>query len=131
MLSSQTHKKNTLFLIGAGCTCGWIRRGLGLLLTELDSPILVTVGVIGVLAGIIMALNVDLGLLALIFITFTRFSDVLVNDHGLPSISKPFIFLLAIGIGVETVVECSTTQRLVRVGPSFWSVLLEWLFPCR
>lgn len=101
MLSSQTHKKNTLFLIGQGVLAVGLGGGLGLLLTELDSPILVTVGVIGVLAGIIMALNVDLGLLALIFITFTRFSDVLVNDHGLPSISKPFIFLLAIGIGVR------------------------------
>lgn len=38
------------------------------------------------------------GLLVLGFITFTRFSDVMVHVHGLPSIAKPLVTLLEVGV---------------------------------
>jgi O-antigen ligase len=101
MLPSYTNDKPVSFMIGQGVLALGVGGGLGLLLIGLDNPILVTVGFIAILAGIVIALNVNLGLLALIFITFTRFSDVMVNDHGLPSMFKPLILLLAIGIGLR------------------------------
>ena len=101
MLPQQTNNQSLLSLLGRGLLAIGVGGALGLLLVWLDNPIIAVVGFIGALAGIIMALNVDLGLLALGFMTFTRFSDVLVNDHGLPSIAKPFILLLAIGIVVR------------------------------
>jgi putative inorganic carbon (hco3(-)) transporter len=101
MLPQQTNNQSLLSLIGRGLLAIGLGGGLGLLLVWLDNPLIAVVGFIGALAGIIMALNVDLGLLALGFMTFTRFSDVMVNDHGYPSIAKPFILLLAIGIVVR------------------------------
>ncbi len=38
------------------------------------------------------------GLLLLVFTTYTRFSDVLVHNHGLPSTAQPLVLLLLLGI---------------------------------
>lgn len=101
MLPHQTNNQPLSYLIGRGLFAIGLGGGLGFLLVWLDNPLFAVIGFVGVLAGIIMALDVDLGLLALIFMTFTRFSDVMVNHHGLPSIAKPFILLLAVGIAVR------------------------------
>lgn len=101
MLPHQANNQPLAYLIGRGLLAIGTGGGLGFLLVWLDNPLIAVIGFIGALVGIIMALNVDLGLLALIFMTFTRFSDVLVNNHGLPSIAKPFILLLAVGIVVR------------------------------
>lgn len=93
--------QHSSYLIGYGLLAIGAGVGLGVLLVWLDNPVMAVVGVIGAIAGVIMALNVDLGLLALVFMTFIRLSDVLVNDHGLPSVAKPFILLLAVGILVR------------------------------
>jgi putative inorganic carbon (HCO3(-)) transporter len=103
MLSHQTNNQPLSYLIGQGLLAIGIGGGLGLLLVWLDNPIMAVAGVVAVLAGIVMALNVDLGLLVLVSITFIRLSDILVNNHGLPSIAKPFIGLLAVGIGIRWV----------------------------
>lgn len=43
----------------------------------------------------------EIGLLILIFISYIRLSDVLIQFHGWPSIAQPFIALLIIGIIVQ------------------------------
>jgi putative inorganic carbon (HCO3(-)) transporter len=101
MFPRHTANHSFWYLIGYGLLATGLGGGVGFLLVWLDNPLLAVAGAVGVLAGIVMALNVDLGLLSLIFITFTRFSDILVNEHGLPSIAKPFILLLAVGIAVR------------------------------
>lgn len=40
----------------------------------------------------------ECGLIVLVFITYTRFSDVLVHDHGAPSIAQPLVALLLLGL---------------------------------
>jgi O-antigen ligase len=40
----------------------------------------------------------ETGLLVLVFTTYTRFSDVLVHEHGLPSFAQPLVALLLLGI---------------------------------
>jgi putative inorganic carbon (hco3(-)) transporter len=40
----------------------------------------------------------DIGLLILVFISYIRLSDVLIQYHGLPSIAQPFIGLLLVAI---------------------------------
>lgn len=62
--------------------------------TVIGSPakiLVVVVGLLGVLGTIVQA---EIGLLALVFMTYTRFSDVLVHYHGAPSTAKLFVALL-------------------------------------
>jgi putative inorganic carbon (HCO3(-)) transporter len=51
----------------------------------------VVVGLVGAFATVAQA---EVGLLALTFMTYTRFSDVLVRYHGAPSTAKLFVALL-------------------------------------
>jgi O-antigen ligase len=53
---------------------------------------------IGIFSVIGILSRIEWGLLAMIFMIYIRFSDVLVNVHGMPSIAKPFIALLLIVI---------------------------------
>jgi O-antigen ligase len=45
--------------------------------------------------------SVEFGLLLLVFITYTRFSDVVVHDYSAPSVAKFFIVLLLIAIFIR------------------------------
>ncbi len=67
---------------------------LGVLVGGMTNPLLLIVVIAGIVAVILMFQNIELALLALVFITYTMLSDVLVNTHGLPSITKPIIALL-------------------------------------
>src|SRR5687767_1140927 len=65
-----------------------------LMVLALASPskiLVVVVGMLGVLGTIVQA---EVGLLALVFMTYTRFSDILVHYHGAPSTAKLFVGLL-------------------------------------
>lgn len=73
----------------------------GLLISEVSNPLMVFASVAGLLAVFGMLLRPELGLLALIFMIYTRFSDVLVDVHGLPSIAKLFVPLLLLIILVR------------------------------
>ena len=48
----------------------------------------------GLLVAFAMFVRLEWGLLFLVFLVYTRFSDVLVHFHDLPSILQPFMFLL-------------------------------------
>jgi putative inorganic carbon (hco3(-)) transporter len=61
-------------------------------------PVYVVGGLFGLIGVVIALINVELGLLALLAITFTRFSDVLVKFYSAPSIAKPFIVLMLVGV---------------------------------
>lgn len=41
------------------------------------------------------------GLLLLVFLVYTRFSDVLIHSHGLPSITQPLVILLLLAIFLQ------------------------------
>lgn len=71
---------------------------IGLLVNTIANPFYVGVATLGLMAAVATVLRVEWGLLVLVFILYTRFSDVLVHTHGLPSIAQPFIALLLAAI---------------------------------
>jgi len=106
MLSYQVKANqsvSSIFRLSVGLIAIVAGGMIGVVLVWLNSPIMVLAGLVALIAGIIMAFNVDLGLLAMIFVIFIRLSDVMVNEHGLPSIAKPFIGLLIVGIAIRWV----------------------------
>jgi putative inorganic carbon (HCO3(-)) transporter len=65
------------------------------------SPIYVVGGLFGLIFVFIAILNAEVGLLALLAITFLRLSDILVNQYHAPSIAKPFVLVLLVGIALR------------------------------
>jgi putative inorganic carbon (HCO3(-)) transporter len=69
--------------------------GLGLAILWVDNPLLLAVPIVGALVVLLILRDVEVGLLALVFLTYTRLSDVLIDQHNLPSLAKLFVpFLL-------------------------------------
>jgi putative inorganic carbon (HCO3(-)) transporter len=66
-------------------------------------PIYVVAGELALVISLITFTNIELGLLALIVVTYTRLSDVLVHTYGAPSIAKPLIGLLLAAIAFQWV----------------------------
>lgn len=60
----------------------------------INDPLLIVMGLVGAAAMVLTLYRIDFGLFVLVFITFTRFSDVLVAFHGAPSIAKVFVPVL-------------------------------------
>ena len=91
--------------IGASLLTTGAAIGLGtavglFVLNTASIPILVIV-IIGLIAALSTFTKPELGLITLVFITYTRFSDILVHHHGAPSLAKPFIGLLILMIFVR------------------------------
>lgn len=69
---------------------------VGLVAWQIESPaFLVMAGVVG-LVGYLTLRNIEHGLVALLFVTYIRLSDVLIKFHGAPSVAK-FIALALLG----------------------------------
>ncbi len=71
---------------------------LGLVVSQVPSPVLAlgAVAALGVASATIA--SGDIGLIALVVVTYTLFSDVMIVYHNLPSTTQPFIALLAVSI---------------------------------
>jgi O-antigen ligase len=65
------------------------------------SPLYLIVGLVGVIVSIITIFNPELGLLALVVITYIRLSDVAVHYYNAPSIAKPFVAFLIVVIFLQ------------------------------
>ncbi len=73
----------------------------GLVVGKASSPlILLVLGVGGVGAALILALP-EVGLLVLVFTTYTNLSDVLIRSHGAPSVAKLLAPLVLIAIALR------------------------------
>lgn len=66
----------------------------GFALLVIDEPLLLVAGILGLIATYIFIHQPALGLYTLIFITYIRLSDILVNEHGMPSLFKLYVPLL-------------------------------------
>jgi len=75
-----------------------IGGALGYATVEIGKPVLLIAGAIALILAVVSIFNSEVGLLMLIVITYVRLSDILIRYHGLPSIAKPFIALLLVGI---------------------------------
>jgi O-antigen ligase len=71
---------------------------IGIVVTQFNNPLFLIIGLFGVAAFAITVISTEFGLLFLVFITYTRFSDIVVHYHNAPSIAKSFIVLLIVAI---------------------------------
>ena len=71
---------------------------LGFAISQFGKPLYIAVGVIGGALIIASIFSVETGLLVLFFLTYTRFSDIVVHYYEAPSIAKSYIFLLGVVI---------------------------------
>jgi putative inorganic carbon (HCO3(-)) transporter len=78
-----------------------IGSAIGVFVVELNKPIIILVGLVALIAFIVTISSVEFGLLFLVFITYTRFSDVVVQVHNAPSVAKSFIAVLILAIFIR------------------------------
>lgn len=90
----QTKKDNPATLLLFGLTAVGLGSLISLLVNLINNPVLLGVGLAGIVVVLAIAIRLEWGLFVLVFITYTRFSDVLVHEHGLPSIAQPLSLLL-------------------------------------
>lgn len=83
---------------------------LALLITALENPVLLVLGVLGLLALFVVIVRPEWGLYLLIFLGYTRVSDVAIAQHGLPSVLKPLIAIVGLAILVRWVVFSKRPQ---------------------
>ena len=78
-----------------------IGSAIGVFVVEINTPILILVGLIALVAFIVTISSVEFGLIFLVFITYTRFSDVVVQVHNAPSVAKSFIAVLILALFIR------------------------------
>ncbi len=84
----------------------------GALVVYTNKPLYMLAGVAGLIAFIATIGSVEFGLLFLTFITYTRFSDIVVQYYNAPSVAKSFIVLLIIAIFVRWALFGERPNRL-------------------
>jgi putative inorganic carbon (hco3(-)) transporter len=72
--------------------------GAGMLINSVNNPAYVLVALASLIGFVATIASVEFGLLLLIFITYTRFSDIAVHTYQAPSVAKSFIVLLLVAI---------------------------------
>jgi O-antigen ligase len=73
----------------------------GVLVVMFGSPSYILIGLVAILVFAGAVFSVQFGLLAMVFIVYTRLSDVAVHAHNAPSVAKGFIGLLILAIFVR------------------------------
>src|ERR1051325_5223827 len=91
-----------LFGIAAGMACNCI-----------NNPVYVLVALASLIGFVASVASVEFGLLLLVFITYTRFSDVAVHNYDAPSIAKSFIVLLLIAIFIRWAISNDRPRGLL------------------
>ena len=91
----QTPLRTLLIFIGLALMAG---SGIGVFIVKLNNPVYVLFGLAGLFIFIGAIAWVEFGLYFLVFITYTRFSDVIVEYHSGPSVAKSFVVLMIIAI---------------------------------
>ncbi len=90
-LKPNSNDKTLLFL---GLAAVGLASFGSLLINLVNNPLILILGIVGLATFIAITIRLELGLFILVFITYTRFSDVLVHEHALPSIAQPLSLLL-------------------------------------
>ena len=95
---SLTEREKINFGLLFGLTAVIMGLALGVVVAGTDSSLQLVVVVVGLIVLLATVTDMQWGLLVLVFISFTRFSDIAIAYHGAPSIAKSFIALLVVGI---------------------------------
>jgi putative inorganic carbon (hco3(-)) transporter len=96
----------------------------GVLVVILDQPIYILLGLVGLIIFLITLYSTQFGLLIMVFISYTRFSDIFTEFHNSPSIAKPFLVLLVVSILMRWALFREAPQGWVRPAILFGLVLL-------
>ncbi|MCB9422081.1 MAG: O-antigen ligase family protein [Ardenticatenaceae bacterium] len=99
MISKLQHlkqNKNDITLILLAVASVGLASIVSLAVNLVNNPIIVILGIVGLAGFTAIATRLEFGLFILIFITYTRLSDVLVHEHSLPSIAQPLSLLLLV-----------------------------------
>lgn len=94
----------------------------GALIIFVGNPFYVLVGLAGLLGFVVTLASVEFGLLFLVFITYSRFSDVAVHYYSAPSLAKSFIVLLVIAIFIRWAVANDRPRGL------FWPTVMVFAY---
>jgi len=86
----------------------------GFLVLEIDRPAYILAGLVGLAVFIGTVFSVELGLFALVFLTYTRLSDIAVHMHNAPSIAKFFVALLVVAILIRWAIFQESPRGWVR-----------------
>ncbi len=85
---------------------------IGISIVYINQPVYILLGLAGLLVFIVTIYSPQVGLLILVFISYTRFSDILSQFHNVPSFAKPFLVLLIFSILIRWI--------LTRESPKGW-----------
>ncbi|MGE5464936.1 MAG: O-antigen ligase family protein [Syntrophothermus sp.] len=86
---------------------------VGFLINKVENPLYILVAVASIIGFVAAIASVEFGLLLLVFITYTRFSDIAVHNYNAPSIAKSFIVILLIGIFIRWVISQEKPRGLL------------------
>ena len=102
----HTSSRESIWLyIGFGLAATVIGILSGFLIFNLENPLFAIAGAIAIVFALITVTNTEFGLLVLVFMVYTRSSDVLVDFHHLPSVAKPYIALLVVAIVAKWIID--------------------------
>ncbi|HRJ55844.1 MAG TPA: O-antigen ligase family protein [Anaerolineales bacterium] len=104
---------NIWYQFGSGFIAAGLGGLLGFLISEVENPIYIIGGVIGALVAFVTVLNADFGLLVLVFMIYTRFSDVMVRQ-GVPSTLQPYMALIALGIAARWIFTREVPRDVIK-----------------
>jgi O-antigen ligase len=105
-----SNRRNALWIAALAVILG---VGSGVMINYVNNPIYVLVVVASLIGFIVAIASVEFGLLLLVFITYTRFSDIAVHEYSAPSVAKSFIVILLIGIFVRWVISQERPRGLL------------------
>lgn len=88
----------------------------GVLVVLFGQPSYILIGLAAILVFAGAVFSVQFGLLAMVFIVYTRLSDVAVHTHNAPSVAKGFIALLILAIFLRWAIFRETPTGWTKTG---------------
>ncbi|RPI32948.1 MAG: hypothetical protein EHM70_07520 [Chloroflexota bacterium] len=108
---TDTNRLSPLTYILLGILLGGLAAAIPLGLFE-DLRIIAALGAaLAILAALV---KLELGLMVLLFITYTRFSDVIIEFHGAPSVAKFYVGVLLFGLFLRWAAYGERPERLAQ-----------------
>lgn len=117
---SQDSSRSSSLLFGILAAVFGIAAGI--LIIMVGNPLYVLVGLAGLLGFVVTLASVEFGLLFLVFLTYTRFSDIVVHYYSAPSIAKLFIVLLIVAIFIRWAISNEHPRGL------FWPTVMVFAY---
>lgn len=92
---------------------------VGLLVMQIENPLLLASAIVALIGGLVIFGRPEVGLVIMLFISYTRFSDVMIRQFGLPSVAKLMVALLVGVLLVRWIVIGETPRGWVKAALLF------------